>query len=146
MPSDLKVRGHHLLCMFGFRGLGYSAEFVANMRSVVDSFLATPPPDVEVVDGADSICGACPHLADEGCARGESSEERVRAKDRAVLDVLGIEPGSRLSAAELRSRVAKRVSVATLESLCARCSWWDHGYCAKGLEELRASSGGEEGI
>lgn len=142
LAAELRVRGHHLLCMLGFRGLGYSAEFVANMRSVVDAFLGEPSPTVEVVVEADAICSACPHLADGACARRESSAERVRAKDRAVLDVLGIEPGSRLPASELRSHVADRVSVATLEELCARCNWWGHGYCAEGLKSLREGGQG----
>jgi hypothetical protein len=137
MPTELSVRGHHLLCMLGFRGLGYSAEFVVSMRAVVDAFLSEPPPTVRVVVDADAICSACPHLKEGACARRDSSEQRVRAKDRAVLDALGVEPGQRLPASELRARVAERVTVATLDSLCARCSWWGHGYCAEGLEKLR---------
>jgi hypothetical protein len=135
--AELRIRGHHLLCMLGFRGLGYSAGFVANMQAVVDAFLSDPPPAVEVVIEADSICRACPHLSEGACARKESSEERVRSKDSAVLGVLGIAAGSRMTASELRARVAGRVSVSTLESLCARCGWWGHGYCAEGLRQLR---------
>ncbi len=131
--------------MLGFRGLGYSAEFVANMRSVVDAFFADATPTVEVVVEADAICSACPHLKEDACARRPASEERVSAKDRAVLDVLGIEPGSRLPASELRGRVAERVSVTTLESLCARCGWWGHGYCADGLRDLKAGRHGGSG-
>ena len=28
----LKIRHHHLLCILGFKGLGYSDEFVENMK------------------------------------------------------------------------------------------------------------------
>ena len=137
----LRVRGHHLLCMLGFRGLGYSAEFVANMRAVVGAFGSTPPPTVEVVIEADSVCRACPHLRKGACARGESSEQKVRAKDGAVLSILGIEPGRRMPASDLLALVAEKMEPGTLEALCARCSWWTYGYCAEGLAELRGRHG-----
>jgi hypothetical protein len=142
MRIDLKVRGHHVLCTLGFRGLGYSAAFVANMRRIVDALLAEPSPTVELVAGPDAVCSACPHLTETGCARKEDAEARIRAKDRAVLAALRAEEGASLAAAELRSRVAQRVSVATLEAFCRRCSWWGYGYCAEGLEALRRTHAG----
>lgn len=133
----LRVRGHHLLCILGFRGLGYSAEFVANMRAVVAAFLSVPAPIVEVVIEPDSVCHACPHLSGDACARRDFSEQRVRAKDEKVLMTLGLEPGCRLPASDLLALVAERVEPRTLESLCAQCSWWSCGYCAAGLAQLR---------
>jgi hypothetical protein len=134
--------------MLGFRGLGYSVEFVANMRAVVDAFLSVPSPIVAVVIEADSICRACPHLSGRACARGNLSEQKVRTKDEKVLMTLGLEPGCRIPAYDLLALVAERVEPRTLESLCTQCNWWPFGYCAEGLAELRGRrgrSGGGDG-
>jgi len=136
-PTELRIRGHHLLCMLGFRGLGYSPQFVANMRAVVESYGVQPPPTVEVLAGVDCICRACPHMRQGACARADGSEQRVRARDMAVLRRLGLEAGQRVPASEVRRRIAAGVDVPALGALCADCNWFDYGYCAEGLAELR---------
>jgi hypothetical protein len=32
--KDIKIRGHHLLCLLHFEGKGYSEEFIENMKIV----------------------------------------------------------------------------------------------------------------
>jgi hypothetical protein len=50
----LKVRAHHLLCMQGFQGSGYSPEFVENFIKILDqvheNFYET---EFEVTDNID---------------------------------------------------------------------------------------------
>ncbi len=140
-PEGLVLRGHHLLCVLGFRGLGYAPRFVANMNAIVDSYFGEPSPTVRVVASADDICAACPHRVGESCALSESSDECVRAKDEAVLRLLGLEPGARLPASALREQVAESIFPLTLETLCADCRWHARGYCGEGLAALRAHGG-----
>ena len=133
----LTIRAHHLLCMLGFRGLGYSPEFVENMRRVVAAYFSQPGQSVEVVAACDDICRACPHMRGGRCMSREGAEASVRAKDEAVLARLGVAAGAQVASQELAQRVAERFDPAALSDLCANCRWLPAGYCAEGLEERR---------
>lgn len=50
MNDELRIRAHHVLCILGFRGEGYSREFVENMRRVVDIIRANPQAVIQIVD------------------------------------------------------------------------------------------------
>ena len=133
MKPELRIRGHHLLCMYGFRGLGYSQAFIENMRRVVDAFFASEPTVVNLVEGGDDICSACPHLQDGECKKGEASHERLGSKDSLVLAALGLEARTRRTNAEIRSAISARISPADIRRLCPGCYWLDLGYCEQGI-------------
>lgn len=131
----LRLRGHHLLCLHGFRGLGYSPEFVSNMQAIQDRLRESPHDEIEVVDSPDSICGYCPHLSDNTCIKhGEESEPRISAKDRAVLARISLVPGERINAGELFERTADEFCEG-LHEVCSQCSWRDLGWCEEGIKE-----------
>lgn len=136
--ATLKLRGHHLLCLLGFRGLGYSPGFVLEMGQVKQRLGTSPQTEVEVQDEPDVICLACPHLRDSRCARDIDAEERVKGKDRRVMAYLDIEKGSVLSWEQVLSRIRQRLDEDTLSRLCATCRWFPIGYCRAGLREVRA--------
>lgn len=128
-----RLRGHHLLCLHGFRGLGYSPEFIANMQAVKDRLLDSPAIEVEVAVTPDDICSACPHLADNRCSKKEDSETRISAKDAEVLRRLSLSPGDRLTAGDLFARVAERCA-GGLSDLCSSCNWYPLGWCEEGIK------------
>jgi len=141
MSNDpLRIRGHHLLCMFGFRGFGYSPEFIRNMQSTTDRFLAGDALRVELSCECDDICGACPHRRDEKCFRNPDAPERVRARDEGVLEALDLAEGEWHESTELHRRIAEKVAPADLDRLCAGCSWLEAGWCKEGLAALREAA------
>ena len=129
----LRLRGHHLLCLFGFRGLGYSAAFVENMRSVAEAFFGQGGADVELLDECDDICRACPREKDGRCVARPDSEVSIRARDARALTRLGLVAGERRPAAWLRDKVAEKISPAELGDICVGCEWLSAGYCQEGL-------------
>ena len=138
--DSLTIRGHHLLCMFGFRGFGYNTEFVRNMQGITDRFLAPDALRVELTCECDDICGACPHRRDGKCLRNPDAPERVRARDEAVLKALGVGEGESHESRELHRRIAETFSPADLDRTCAGCSWLAAGLCKAGLAELREAA------
>jgi hypothetical protein len=130
----VRLRGHHLLCLFGFRGLGYSAAFVENMRLVAEAFFGEGGPEVELLDECDDICRACPRKEEGGCAARPDSEVSVRARDARVLMRLGLSAGERRPASWLRDRIADGIGPAELADICAGCEWLPGGYCREGIE------------
>ncbi len=127
------LRGHHLLCQFGFRGFGYSPAFVDNMRNIL-AFLTTHPQTlVECVDGPDILCAACPPEEPDHCR-----EFSVIGRDRAVLKRIGAARGVPWPWAKLVEATAQAYVPNDLTTLCATCEWLPLGYCQTGLQEFRA--------
>jgi hypothetical protein len=136
--APIRLRGHHLLCLYGFRGLGYSEEFIANMTALLEGIQRGPERLVELVEEADDICRACPHLRNSGCAKkGEESEARVREHDGRILRRLRLAKGRILPAGEAFRLLARSTAPDDLPELCQRCEWLALGYCQEGLREHR---------
>ncbi|MBE3579888.1 MAG: DUF1284 domain-containing protein [Caldanaerobacter subterraneus] len=88
----MEIRGHHFLCMLGFRGLGYDEEFVKNMNEIIERLYNEQYMLIKVVDNVDNICSTCPNNVNGECTA-EKYPGSVREKDRAILKILGIEVG-----------------------------------------------------
>jgi hypothetical protein len=139
--SLLRLRGHTLLCLQGFRGLGYSPGFVENLSAVHRGLAANPEILVEVVDAPDVVCGACPHEAGLGCTlNGDGTEAGMKAQDQAVLGLLGLRPGDRLRWAEVQQRIGRFIQGSDLPTICGQCRWLSLNYCRDGIDRLRAGA------
>ena len=139
-PRDhIALRAHHLLCLLGFRGLGYSPEFTENMARIAARLRADPATRIRLRARPDDVCAACPHL-DGGCRQeGAESEQRSRRRDRAVLSSLRLRSGQETSWTEALLGLAQAFSRDDIARVCAPCRWLAHGYCAEGLSHLIAT-------
>ena len=134
----VRIRGHTLLCLQGFRGEGYSAGFIDNMAALHRDLNENPDRWVEVVEAPDAFCAACPHLAPAGCSlSGAPSEEGMQAQDRHVLALLGLQPGTRVRWREVLNRIRASVKGSDLPGICGSCRWLPLGYCRDGIDQLR---------
>jgi hypothetical protein len=126
-----------LLCLQGFRGEGYSSEFVENMVSVHRALTEHPETWIEVLTSPDVVCGACPHQQTSGCTlNGVRSEEEMQDQDRVVLGKLGLEAGSQVRWQEILERIRRSVGGDDLPSICGTCRWLPLGYCREGINRL----------
>ena len=105
LASPLKIRAHHLLCMLGFRGLGYSQGFIVVMGKVVERVRSNPMFPVAVIAECDIICAACPHKKEDKCLKEVDSERKVKTRDLEVLRRLGLEVGAKMPAAKVWARI-----------------------------------------
>jgi len=132
----MKLRAHHLICILGFRGLGYSKEYVDNMTRIVEQL--QPSTLIEVSSKPDDICTPCPFLGDRGCQeRGPKSEEVVKNRDLAVMKRLNIIAGDKITWAEVLERIRRSIGPQDLIHICQDCQWLAQGYCMEGLARLR---------
>jgi len=137
----IRVRGHTLLCLQGFRGEGYSPEFVSNMAAIHQELTGSPDRQIEVIASPDAVCAACPHRQSSGCTiNGERSEEEMIEQDYEVIRRLGLKAGDRLRWEELIERIRGSVNGDELASICGRCRWLPLGYCRAGITRLRGLS------
>ena len=124
MGSDLlTLRGHHLLCLLSFQGLGYSPEFVEHMKEIADAFLGSGSARVKLVASCDDVCAACPHMVGGGCANGDDAEARLTAKDATVLEALGLGLGRVYATRDVRELAVRTFSREDLQRLCSDCQW-----------------------
>ena len=132
----MRLRAHNLICIQGYVGKGYDAAFVANMTRVVESLDERTP--VTVIAAPDTLCAACPHLQESGCAlHGAGTETGMVQQDRDVLKRLAIGDGETLPWGEIHARIARSVAPEDLDSICGACPWLPLGHCSEGLDKLR---------
>ncbi|MBO8157371.1 MAG: DUF1284 domain-containing protein [Bacillaceae bacterium] len=132
------LRGHHLLCVHGFRGMGYSSEFVQKMQQIVEEIRNTDLDfPVQVIAGLDETCFSCPHKGEGYCNKSPESNAHVLGMDRRVISHLGLEDGQVYQKSELVKAVKKYVEPEDLDELCKGCSWLEYGVCKEGIAELK---------
>jgi hypothetical protein len=85
----IKIRAHHLLCIQGFQGYGYSLGFAEELGRIKER-LYSEDPVIEIVEGMDDICHHCPNRLNELC---KEHLNKVIEMDRLVLEILGIPEG-----------------------------------------------------
>lgn len=131
------LRAHHLICILGFRGLGYSPDYVANMSRIVAQLRSSPQSLIEVVTKPDDICVPCPFLTEGGCrVQGPESEGIVRDRDLVVMARLGLVAGDKVTWPDAVARIRSSICPADLDEICGDCQWLPLGYCQEGLERV----------
>lgn len=119
----MKIRAHHFLCLQGFRGLGYSPEFIKKMEEMKRKTEAKNNFLIEVVDECDDICKVCPYQIDEVCQKGKKSAKRTRVMDRRLLKSLGLKKGGKIPSQTLLSRIKEKLNFSILIKICGECGW-----------------------
>ena len=119
----LKIRAHHLCCIQGFQGYGYSLAFVANLRAVISDIMAFPSRSLKLVSECDIICASCPSKGE--CTAQESTvSRRIRNMDLVVMDKLKIKEGTIMEADEAFRLVNSQLAnVSDIEEVCGVCKW-----------------------
>lgn len=131
------LRGHHLLCVHGFEGMGYSPEFVKKMDEVVQD-IRNEEKDffIKVVVDLDEACSECPHNGGSICVASEGSDRHVKSMDRRVLDHLGLIENDTYKKSTLVKMTTQLVKPDDLDHLCKNCSWLPYGVCKNGIKKL----------
>jgi uncharacterized protein len=125
MPVHL--RGHHFLCMLTYRGLGYSAEFTANMTEKISHIGLGAP--VVLIEGPDDICTgmskACMNASGHDC-RGADILAMDQTARHAVEAVLGRDLATKVPLTKLELE-ALRLAFASgaIRAACDGCSWFE---------------------
>jgi hypothetical protein len=127
------------LCLQGFRGKGYSGSFVAEMTSVHRELEADRDRPVRLTTSPDRLCAVCPNLKGQGCTlQSPTHESHMRAQDEEVLRRLGLEAGGVYPWSLVLERIRESIRGSDLPAICTTCPWLGLGWCAEGVDALRA--------
>lgn len=121
--KQLKIRAHHLCCIQGFQGYGYSPAFVANMRAVISDIKDFPSRPIELVSECDDICISCPSNRECSTLRSVHSH-KIRNMDLVLMEKLNIHEGTVMKADEAFRLINSKLNNASdIEDVCRICKW-----------------------
>jgi len=113
-----KIRAHHGLCMFYFKGKGYSSEFVENMTSFKNYLESNPL--VLITCKTDVICDKCPNNVNGKCI----TEDKVSQYDRRVLSKCRLTDGDIIHYDKFRNLILHNIIIpGKREEVCGNCMW-----------------------
>ncbi|WHE07448.1 DUF1284 domain-containing protein [Thermoanaerobacterium thermosaccharolyticum] len=130
------IRGHHLLCMLGFKGLGYDEEFIKNMDKIVEKLKNDEDVLIKLVDSVDNICEKCPNNF-SGMCKNEHHKDSIKEMDDAVLKVIQIRPGTYMKYKDVKAKMKISIKKDVFDLVCSNCDWKKYGYCVEGVENLK---------
>ncbi|WP_026695482.1 DUF1284 domain-containing protein [Peribacillus kribbensis] len=131
-----KLRGHHLLCLLGYRGMGYSKEYVENMTLVHQTLRENPEKWVLLVKGPDHLCEKFPHTGEYHC-----QNDIIYKRDAVILRKLGLRIGQMLRWKDIEFHIQRDMVPADIQSVCDSCSWRSYGVCEEGVQEMLEGKG-----
>lgn len=124
----VRLRGHHLLCLLTFRGAGYGAAFVANMREIAERLSAGE--DAVIVDGPDDLCAPRLEAEAQGLDEPHCRLPGIAWRDAKALaaaaDLLGrpLVPGAIvIFEAEVAARLRDAFASGAIRAACEGCEW-----------------------
>jgi hypothetical protein len=131
-----KLRGHHLFCLLGYRGMGYSEEYVENMTRLHQTLRNTPDTFIQIVKGPDQLCEKYPNSGKYHC-----QDEDIYVRDAEILEKIGLKIGQILKWTDIESSIQKHVVPSDIQIVCETCSWRSYGVCEEGIQEIHEGKG-----
>ncbi len=116
----IKLRGHHLLCLQGFQGYGYSEDFVLNMTRI-NELRKSDECIISLTNAPDDICSACPNLKNNLCEN-ETQNQIIVKMDNEVLSKLNTD--KEYNSIDLFNEVSSKFnSLKSVKNVCNGCKW-----------------------
>jgi hypothetical protein len=121
----INLRPHHLLCVQGFEGKGYSSNFIKNMAGITDKLKNEKDTAVRVVFKTDDICAECPHKIGENLCAGDDKAQDI---DRKVREYFNIEEKVYIYP-EIIKKIKSGMTGEIMDDICGRCDWYHSSAC-----------------
>jgi len=120
----VKLRVHHLLCMFTFIGEGYTPAFVSNFKEIAQE-IREGQTLAEIVQGPDDLCSPLLHEAVCHCHHPNVLLRDARAAaDLSALLFSSISPGKELFLTEdVLQTLRRSFAEGKIRSACLDCQW-----------------------
>lgn len=116
--------------------MGYSQEYVENMTKLHHTLRDNPHTFIELIEGPDQLCEKYPNTGNYHC-----EENRIYARDSAILKKLKLEIGQILTWEDIESRIKKYIIPSDIKTVCETCTWRSYGVCEEGVQEILEGKG-----
>lgn len=132
----IKLRGHHILCLLGYRGMGYSDNYVVNMTKVHTILREQPDTLIQIIKGPDHLCAKFPDDQPYHC-----EDKGIFSRDKEIVKRLGLKYSDVLPWREVERRIRVNVKASDIAVVCESCSWRSYGLCEQGVERVVNAQG-----
>lgn len=132
----IKLRGHHIFCLLGYRGMGYSAEYTENMTKIHDVLRKRPDTLIQITKGPDYLCAKFPKGQPYHC-----KDKGIYVRDAEILRKLALKVSDVLPWREVERRIRLHVVPDDIVVVCETCSWRSYGFCQEGVEDIVETRG-----
>ncbi len=114
-----RFRGHHLICLHFYHGIGYSEDFIDALEQTLKNAQSSA---IVILRGPDDVCLMCPHLKDERCTMDAASEDEVNSMDQMALSLLNLDIGQEVRWEDIRKKLGGFLQK-WYEANCVTCFW-----------------------
>ena len=132
----IKLRGHHIFCLLGYRGMGYSEEYVANMTEIHTILREQPDTLIQIIKGPDHLCAKFPDDQPYHC-----EDKGIFSRDKEIVKRLGLKYSDVLPWREVERRIRVNVKASDIAVVCESCSWRSYDFCEQGVERVIEAQG-----
>lgn len=122
----IKIRPHHINCIYFYKGLGYSEEFVKGMDTVVELLKNHDNIEIKLVSNCDAICEKCPNKIEEKIC---ITNDMVKKLDELTLKEYGLKVGNIYKFSYIKENIYKNYSKEKFERICKDCQWHKNKVC-----------------
>lgn len=122
----LNLRPHHINCIYFYRGLGYSKEFVENMDKVVGKLKSDEDIKIKFTKGCDQLCECCPNkLTSNKC----NTDEKVEKMDSRTISKYNLNIDEVYTFSYIKNNIYKNLLKKNFNYICSECEWKEQGIC-----------------
>ena len=132
----IALRPHHFLCIYCFRGEGYSNTFTDNLAQIHNTLESQPLTQVIATSITDAICMPCPHRVGTQC----SSENKIQQLDQKHQTFFNWSNDIPTSWNLAKQHIKKSITVPEHQHICHGCEWLALGICANMIEQRRSNA------
>ncbi len=123
--DPIGIRAHHLLCIQGFQGFGYSKDFELHLESFVVFLNLNPSFKIQILAETDEICSHCPYEIQGACEKVYGSLDETLKVDYLVIGKLDLNLKQFYSVEYVTKLVNNRLDWDDVIEICFNCSWKD---------------------
>ena len=120
----IKIRPHHVLCNYCYRGNGYNKAFVHNFTQINEDIISNKKPFI-IVNKLDSICSKCPNHNGIIC----NTQEKVNGLDSKHMQALQIQDGDILNWEQSIKKIKDHITEDVFNNICHDCEWYKSNIC-----------------
>lgn len=126
----LLLRPHHINCIFFYKGLGYSEDFIEGMNKVLNLFKENSNTKIKLIVNCDNLCVNCPNRQlDNVCI----TKEKVASLDYNTLQIYNLKENQEYTFNQIIDTIYKNFNPSKFHKICNTCNWYKEGVCSDNI-------------